>query len=337
MKIFMLGTGSWGLALATLLHNNGHEVKSWTYLQEECDMLNELHCHKKLLPEVQIPHAIGFTTDMSAAAEAELVVLAVPSFAVANTAHELSGIVGEGTVLVNVGKGLDSENDYCRFSETITRETNGKNPVVALTGPTHAEEVVRGIPTAIVAASSSRTAAELTQTAFMNDTNFRVYTSADIIGAELGGAFKNIIAFGAGISDGLGLGDNSKAAFMTRGLTEIARLGIKLGAQQQTFAGLSGIGDLIVTCCSMHSRNRRAGMLVGQGMDVQQALKSIGATVEGYYATKAGYYLAKKHGVSMPIVESMYQVLYGGHPAAQCIKLLLGRPGKGETEQVWLD
>lgn len=336
MKVFVLGTGSWGLALATLLHHNGHAVKSWTYLQEECDMLNTLHCHTKLLPEAKIPKEITFTTDMSAAADADLIVLAVPSFAVASTAHTLSGIVREGTVLVNVGKGLDSENDYCRFSETITRETSGKNPVVALTGPTHAEEVVRGIPTAIVAASTSRAAAELTQAAFMNDTNFRVYTSADIIGAELGGAFKNIIAFGAGISDGLGLGDNSKAAFMTRGLTEIARLGIALGAQQQTFAGLSGVGDLIVTCCSMHSRNRRAGMLVGQGMPVQQALETIGATVEGYYATKAGHYLAQKHEVSMPIVESMYQVLYEGCSASQSIKLLLGRPGKGETEQVWL-
>ena len=244
------------------------QVTSWTYQQAECDLLHRERCNEKLLPGVVIPDGIEITTDMSGAADAELVVLAVPSFAVASTAEKLAGIVKPETVLVNVGKGLDSKHGYCRFSETITRAVNGRNPVVALTGPTHAEEVARGIPTAIVAASESRAAAELTQEAFMNDTNFRVYTSSDIIGCELGGAFKNIIALGAGISDGLGLGDNSKAAFMTRGLTEIARLGIKLGAKQETFAGLSGVGDLIVTCCSMHSRNRRAGILIGRGATV---------------------------------------------------------------------
>ena len=191
---------------------------------------------------------------------------------------QLAKIVPPHTVIVNVGKGLDSKHGYCRLSETISNAMNGSNPVVALTGPTHAEEVARGIPTAIVAASESRAAAELTQAAFMNDTNFRVYTSSDIIGCELGGAFKNIIALGAGISDGLGLGDNSKAAFMTRGLTEIARLGVKLGAKQETFAGLSGVGDLIVTCCSMHSRNRRAGILIGKGATAQEAMKEVGAT-----------------------------------------------------------
>lgn len=267
MKVFALGTGGWGIALAMLLHQNGHEVTSWTYLQEECDLLHRERCNEKLLPGVVIPEGIEITTDMSGAAKADLVVLAVPSFAVASTAERLAKIVPPHTVIVNVGKGLDSKHGYCRFSETISNAMNGSNPVVALTGPTHAEEVARGIPTAIVAASESRAAAELTQAAFMNDTNFRVYTSSDIIGCELGGAFKNIIALGAGISDGLGLGDNSKAAFMTRGLTEIARLGVKLGAKQETFAGLSGVGDLIVTCCSMHSRNRRAGILIGKGRD----------------------------------------------------------------------
>ena len=285
MKVFVLGTGGWGIALAMLLHQNGHEVTSWTYLQEECDLLHRERCNEKLLPGVVIPEGIEITTDMSGAAKADLVVLAVPSFAVASTAEQLAKIVPPHTVIVNVGKGLDSKHGYCRFSETISNAMNGSNPVVALTGPTHAEEVARGIPTAIVAASESRAAAELTQAAFMNDTNFRVYTSSDIIGCELGGAFKNIIALGAGISDGLGLGDNSKAAFMTRGLTEIARLGVKLGAKQETFAGLSGVGDLIVTCCSMHSRNRRAGILIGKGATAQEAMKEVGATVEGYYAT----------------------------------------------------
>ena len=322
MKLFKQGTGGWGIAQAMLLHQNGHKVCSWTYLQEECDLLLRERANEKLLPGVKIPEGIGITTDMSGAAQADLVVMAVPSFA--------------GTVSVNVGKGLDSKNGYCRFSETISRAMGGKNAVVALTGPTHAEEVARGVPTAIVAASESREAAELTQEAFMNDRYFRVYTSSDIIGCELGGAFKNIIALGAGIADGLGLGDNSKAAFMTRGLTEIARLGMTLGAKQETFAGLSGVGDLIVTCCSMHSRNRRAGILIGKGKTAQEAMQEVGATVEGYYATEAGYHLAKQQGVSMPITEAMYEVLYNGLPATEGIKLLLGRPRRGEHEEVWV-
>ena len=330
MKVFVLGTGGWGIALAMLLHQNGHEVTSWTFFQEECDLLHRERANEKLLPGVKIPEGIGITTDMSGAAKADLIVMAVPSFAVASTAEQLSAIVPAGTVVVNVGKGLDSKHGYCRFSQTIDRALDGKNPVVALTGPTHAEEVARGVPTAIVAA------AELTQEAFMNDRFFRVYTSSDIIGCELGGAFKNIIALGAGIADGLGLGDNSKAAFMTRGLTEIARLGIKLGAKQETFAGLSGVGDLIVTCCSMHSRNRRAGILIGQGKTAEQAMKEVGATVEGYYATEAGYHLAKQQGVSMPITEAMYEVLYNGVPATEGIRMLLGRPRRGEHEEVWV-
>ena len=300
MKVFVLGTGGWGIALAMLLHQNGHEVTSWTYLQEECDLLHRERCNEKLLPGVVIPEGIEITTDMSGAAKADLVVLAVPSFAVASTAERLAKIVPPHTVIVNVGKGLDSKHGYCRFSETISNAMNGSNPVVALTGPTHAEEVARGIPTAIVAASESRAAAELTQAAFMNDTNFRVYTSSDIIGCELGGAFKNIIALGAGISDGLGLGDNSKA------------------------------------CCSMHSRNRRAGILIGKGATAQEAMKEVGATVEGYYATEAGYHLAQQQGVSMPITEAMYAVLYGGMPAQEAIKHLLNRPRRGEHEEVWV-
>lgn len=336
MKVFVLGTGGWGMALAMLLSGNGHEVTSWTYLQEECDLLREKRANEKLLPGVRLSENIELTTDLSGAARADLIVLAVPSFAVAGTAEQLADIVPAGTVIVNVGKGLDAKNGYCRFSETIDRAMGGKNPVVALTGPTHAEEVARSVPTAIVAASHSRAAAELTQAAFMNDSFFRVYTSADLVGAELGGAFKNIIALGAGISDGLGLGDNSKAAFMTRGLTEIARLGVRLGARQETFAGLSGVGDLIVTCCSMHSRNRRAGILIGQGKTAKQAMEEVGATVEGYYATEAGYMLAQKQGVSMPIVESMYGVLYRDVAAKDAIRQLLARPRRGEHEELWL-
>lgn len=336
MKVFLLGTGGWGIALALLLHQNGHTVTCWTYQQAECDLLCRTRANEALLPGVTIPEDIPITTDMSGAANADIVVMAVPSFAVATTAEQLSAIVPAGTVIVNVGKGLDAAHGYCRFSQTISAAMGGRNPIVALTGPTHAEEVARGIPSAIVAASDSRAAAELVQLAFMNDAYFRVYTSADIVGAELGGAFKNIIALGAGISDGLGLGDNSKAAFMTRGLTEIARLGVRLGGKQDTFAGLSGVGDLIVTCCSMHSRNRRAGILIGQGKSAEQAMKEVGATVEGYYATEAGYRLAQQEGVSMPIVEMMYAVLYRGMSARDAIGKLLARPRRGENEEVWV-
>ena len=334
MKIFVVGCGGWGMALSILLHENGHEVTAWSFFEEECRLLKEKRGNEKLLPGVKLPEGIGLTTDLSGAAEADIVLMAVPSFAVHSTAEQLSAIIREGTPIVNVGKGLDRENGYCRFSETIQKATGNKNPVVALTGPTHAEEVARGILTAILAASESREAATLVQQAFMND-RFRVYVSPDIIGAELGGCFKNIIALAAGICDGIGLGDNSKAALMTRGLTELARLGVELGGRSETFAGLSGMGDLIVTCTSMHSRNRRAGILIGKGMDAQQAMKEIGAVVEGYYATEAGYMLAKKTGIEMPITTAMYELLYEGKPVQECIQKLMSRPRKSEIEDIW--
>ncbi len=336
MKISVLGSGGWGMALAVLLHKNEHQVTLWTFFDHECDMLQRERCNAKLLPDVFLPADMPITTDMATAVQgAELVVLAVPSFVIASTAQTLAAHLPEGVPVVNVGKGLDATNGYCRFSETVYKAMGGKNPIVALTGPTHAEEVARGIPTAILAASQDRAAAELCQDVFMSE-SFRVYTSPDVVGAELGGAFKNIIALGAGIIDGLGLGDNSKAAFMTRGLTEIARLGVDLGARQDTFAGLSGMGDLIVTCTSMHSRNRRAGILIGQGVPVQEALAQIGAVVEGYYATAAGYHLAQKAQVSMPIVEAMYAMLYENAPAKDAVSLLMGREKKHEIEHIWL-
>lgn len=334
MKIFVAGCGGWGMALSILLHENGHDVTAWSFFEEECRLLRENRGNEKLLPGVKLPEEIEITNDMSGAAVADIVLMAVPSFAVHSTAEQLSHIVPPQTVIVNVGKGLDRDNGYCRFSETITRATGGKNPVVALTGPTHAEEVASGIITAILAASESRAAATLVQEAFIND-RFRVYISPDIIGAELGGCFKNIVALAAGICDGVGLGDNSKAALMTRGLTEIARLGVALGGRSETFAGLSGMGDLIVTCTSMHSRNRRAGILIGKGMDAQQAMKEIGAVVEGYYATEAGYMLAQKAGIEMPITSAMYDLLYNGKPVQECIQKLMARPRKSEIEEIW--
>lgn len=334
MKLFVAGSGGWGMALAILLSENGHEVTMWSFFEEECKALRENHGNERLLPGVKLPENIKLTSCLTEAAQADIVVMAVPSFAVHSTAESLSGILPDNKILVNVGKGLDRENGYCRFSETIERATNGRNPIVALTGPTHAEEVAIGIPTAILAASKSQAAAETVQDAFMCE-KFRVYTSSDIVGAELGGCFKNIIALAAGMNDGLGFGDNSKAALMTRGLTEIARLGVALGARSETFAGLSGVGDLIVTCTSMHSRNRRAGILIGQGKDAQTAMKEVGAVVEGYYATEAGYQLARKTGVDMPIISAMYRVLYEGADVQETIRTLMTRAKKHETEDIW--
>ncbi len=331
MKIFVVGCGGWGMALSMLLHENGHEVTAWSFFEEECRLLRENRGNEKLLPGVRLPEEIAITNDLRGAEQADIVLMAVPSFAVHSTAEQLSHIIPPDTVIVNVGKGLDRDNGYCRFSETIRKATGGRNPIVALTGPTHAEEVARGILTAILAASESREAAEMVQLAFMND-RFRVYTSPDIIGAELGGCFKNIIALAAGICDGIGLGDNSKAALMTRGLSEIARLGVALGGQSDTFAGLSGVGDLIVTCTSMHSRNRRAGIKIGQGMCAEQAMKEVGAVVEGYYATEAGYMLAKQVGIEMPITNAMYALLYEHEDVNQCVRKLMSRPKKNELE-----
>lgn len=337
MKITVYGAGSWGIALSILLEHNGHEVTTWTHRKEEWELLEQTRMNEKLLPGVQIPQTITLTTDISCARDAELVILAVPSFAIAETAEKVAKVITPGVPVVNVGKGLDAAHEYCRFSETISKNFGQEHAVVALTGPTHAEEVARGIPTAIVAASESREAAELCQDVFMNEV-FRVYTSSDVIGAELGGAFKNIIALAAGISDGMKLGDNSKAGLMTRGLTEIARLGVALGAHQETFAGLSGMGDLIVTCTSMHSRNRRAGILIGQGKSAAQAMEEVGAVVEGYYATDAGYHLAKKTGISMPITEQLYHVLYEDGDVHKAMQALMCRSKRDEreSESIWL-
>lgn len=337
MKITVYGAGSWGIALSILLAQNGHTVTTWTHRTEELELLERTRMNEKLLPGVKIPQIIALTTDIACAKDAELVILAVPSFAIAQTAEQVARVVQPNVPIVNVGKGLDAAHGYCRFSETISKVFGHGHAVVALTGPTHAEEVARGIPTAIVAASESREAAELCQDVFMNEV-FRVYTSSDVIGAELGGAFKNIIALAAGVSDGMGLGDNSKAGLMTRGLTEIARLGVALGAHQETFAGLSGMGDLIVTCTSMHSRNRRAGILIGQGKRAAQAMEEVGAVVEGYYATDAGYHLAKKMGISMPITEQLYHVLYEDGDVREAIQALMCRSRKNEreSESIWL-
>ena len=337
MKITVYGAGGWGSALAILLCRNGHQVTMWTHRESQRDYLRRTRENEKLLPGVKIPEQIEITSDITCGKDAGLIVLAVPSFASGDTAAQIAAFLPAGVPVVNVSKGLDAAHGYCRLSERLDSVFGGRNPIVVLTGPTHAEEVARGVPTTILAASISRAAAELCQDVFMNE-YFRVYTSSDVIGAELGGAFKNIIALAAGISDGLELGDNAKAALMTRGLTEIARLGVALGARQDTFAGLSGVGDLIVTCTSMHSRNRRAGILIGQGMTAREAMDAVGAVVEGYYATNAGYQLSRKMQIPMPIVEQLYHVLYEGGDAVTGIRALMTRSKKDEhkMESIWV-
>ena len=332
-KICILGAGSWGTALSILLAGNGHAVSVWSIDPEEVLMLNDYREQRDKLPGVIVPSSIEFTTNMQAAIDgAEMVVCAVPSPFVRSTMKSASEYIVGGTIVVDVAKGIEEHTD--KTMTTVIEEECPQARVGILSGPSHAEEVGRKIPTTIVAGSKERAVAETIQDVFMNDV-FRVYTSPDVIGIELGGSLKNVIALAAGIVDGLGFGDNTKAALMTRGIREIARLGMAMGADSDTFGGLSGIGDLIVTCCSMHSRNRRAGILIGKGTDPQEAVRIVG-TVEGYVCTKNAYALAKKMGIEMPITEQLHRVLFEGEPAKNTIVNLMGRPVKNETENDFL-
>ena len=327
MKILVVGSGGWGTALSILLQKNGHEVTLWSYCREESEQLAQT-LQNPFLPEVKLPKELRFTSDAAQAREQEMIVFATPSFAVRSTARTFAPYLPENAVLVSVTKGIE-EDTGCRMSELVAQET-GKT-VVALSGPSHAEEVSRGIPTGVVAACADQQLAERVQTAFMCE-RLRVYTCPDVVGVELGAAHKNVIALCAGVCDGMGYGDNTKALLMTRGLAEVARLGMALGAKRETFAGLAGVGDLIVTCTSMHSRNRRAGILIGQGHGVQEAMKEVGAVVEGYYAAKAVHTLAKKHGVEMPITEASYRVLYENSDPREEINRLMLRQKTCEVE-----
>ena len=333
MKVAVLGSGGWGTALALLLLENGNDVTLWSFSPDELAVIRESR-ENPLLKGVPIPEDLKLTNDMSVAKDCQVVVLATPSFAVGTTARQLAGMVQDGTVLVSVSKGIEKDTSL-RLSQVIEREVGERCPVVVLSGPSHAEEVGRRVPTAVVSASKSKSAAELVQDLFMNG-RFRVYSSPDIVGVELGAALKNIIALCAGCCDGMGYGDNTKAMLMTRGLTEMARLGVALGAQSETFAGLAGVGDLIVTCTSMHSRNRRCGILIGQGTPVEQAVKEIGAVVEGYYATATAKTLADKTGVEMPIAQAAYEVLYEGKDVHTVISELMSRAKKHEIDENWL-
>lgn len=323
MKICVLGAGSWGIALTKLLSGLDHELTVWSIDSEEIAMLNEYCEHKTKLPGVILNGAVTFTTDLEAALfDKDMIVMAVPSPFVRDTAKKASPYIQEGTIIVSVSKGIE-EATLMTLTDIIEEEIP-QAKVACLSGPSHAEEVGRGIPTTVVVGARERSIAETIQDAFMSD-YFRVYISPDMIGIELGGALKNVIALAAGMADGLGCGDNTKAALITRGIVEIKKLGVKMGGHPETFSGLSGIGDLIVTCASQHSRNRKAGYLIGQGMTYQQAMDEVHMVVEGVYSAKAALALAKKYEVSMPIVEIVNKILFEDYPAKDAVKDLLTR------------
>ena len=332
MQVTIAGSGGWGTALAILLHENGHDVTLWSHFETESKQLAETH-QNPYLPGVTLPEGLHYSADPACAQSREMVVFATPSFAVRTTARAFAPYLAETPLLVSVTKGIEEGTGY-RMSELVSQETG--RTVVALSGPSHAEEVSRGIPTGVVVACPERELAERVQNAFMCS-RFRVYTSPDTAGIELGAALKNVIALCAGVCDGMGYGDNTKALLMTRGLAEVARLGMALGAHRETFAGLAGVGDLIVTCTSMHSRNRRAGILIGQGKSAQEAMAEVGAVVEGYYAAESIYQLSQREGVEMPLCRSVYEVLYHGVAVQDVVSSLMRRAKKDElTETTWL-
>ncbi len=332
MRAAVVGSGAWGTALAIRLCKNGHDVTMWTYEKELIPQMTQEH-HNIRLPGAVLPEQLKVSGDYACVKGCKLVVMASPSFPLRSVCRRVAPYIDEDAVVVSVTKGLEA-GTHKRMSAVVAEETGRE--VVALTGPSHAEEVSVDLPTGLLAASSNQKLAELVQDAFMADT-LRVYTSPDPVGAELGAALKNVIALCAGITDGMGCGDNTKAMLMTRGLTETARLGVALGAKKETFAGLAGVGDLIVTCTSMHSRNRRAGILIGQGKTAQAAMEEVGAVVEGYYATKSAYELGKAMGIDMPITEAAYRVLYEGMEVKQAFMSLLTRQPKAESEDPgWL-
>lgn len=324
-KVTVLGSGAWGIGLAMTALDSGNTVTLWSPFEEEVNLLKTKRENEKLLKGVVIPEEIEITTDLSCAQDSDITIIAAPSTAVASVAEKLSAYKNTG-IIVNVAKGFE-KGTLRRLSQVIA-EKLPDSEIVVLSGPSHAEEVARKMPTSLVAASKSEASAEVVQDVLSNQ-YFRIYTSTDVIGVELGGAMKNVIAICAGISDGLGLGDNTKAALITRGLAEMCRLGLRMGANDRTLAGLAGIGDLVVTCTSQHSRNNRFGNKVGSGVPVQQALEEVG-TVEGYYAALMAYELGKKYMVELPIIEECYGVLYEGKNVADVVENLMRRPTRSE-------
>lgn len=332
-KIAVIGAGSWGTALSISLSGNGHTVKIWDLDQEHLKELSENRENVRYLPEVKFPDALQISYTVEEAVEgADIVLFSVPAQHFRSALNGAAPYLKPEMVLVNVAKGIEQKS-LKRLSE-IAFEKLPNARYVVLSGPSHAEEVGRAMPTTLVAASDEQELAEYIQDVFMSD-RLRIYTNSDVIGVELGGALKNIIALGAGISDGMGYGDNAKAAMMTRGITEIARLGVKLGADLSTFSGLTGIGDLIVTCTSMHSRNRRCGIMIGEGMKPSEATQKVGMVVEGMYTTEAAFELAKQVGVEMPITEQIYHVINEKIDAREAVKSLMSRQKKHETEELY--
>ncbi len=328
--ISIIGAGSWGTALSLLLSKNGHKVRVWSLFQNEVDIINETREHKDKLPGVKIPDSVEFTTDLESCLEGhDFIVIVVPSQTVRETCKRLAPYVTKGDIIVMCSKGLEEKTGH-RLSEVVLSELPDVE-YVSLYGPSHAEEVAIGTPTTLVAASENIDNAMKVQDVFMSS-NFRVYTSCDVIGAEVGSALKNVIALCAGICDGLGYGDNSKAALLTRGITEIARLGTAMGANAKTFSGLTGIGDLIVTCTSKHSRNRYAGYLIGQGYTLEEAQKKVKMVVEGISATRAAKELSEKYKVNMPIIQEAYSILFENKDCRDAVYDLMTRSRKHESE-----
>lgn len=321
-KIGVIGSGTWGTAIAVLLDHNGHQVDLWSAIPEEIAEMGKTRLHKNL-PEVVLAESIHCTADLEEAMrDKDLLVLSVPSVFVRSTARRMKEFCREGQIIVDVAKGIEEET-LSTMTTVIKEEIPQCEPAV-LSGPSHAEEVSRGLPTTCVAGSQKKAVAEYIQSLFMSPV-FRVYTSPDVLGIEIGAALKNVVALAAGIADGLGYGDNTKAALITRGIAEIARLGKAMGGKYETFSGLTGIGDLIVTCASMHSRNRRAGILIGKGYTMEEAMKEVQMVVEGVYSARAAMALAKQYQVPMPIVEQVNDVLFGGKPAKDAVSDLMLR------------
>ncbi|MDR5657916.1 NAD(P)H-dependent glycerol-3-phosphate dehydrogenase [Serpentinicella sp. ANB-PHB4] len=333
VNVTVLGAGSFGTALAYSLGNSGHNVKLWMRNEKQYEEMKATKINRKYLPNIMLPHTVDYMLDIEKAlANSDIILLAVPTQKVRQLLIKIKPIVKKEQILVNVAKGLE-ENSHLRISEVI-KEALDNHPFAILSGPSHAEEVGKDMPTTLVVAAENKEIAEYVQMVFMTSV-VRVYTNPDVIGVELGGALKNVIAFGAGIVDGLGFGDNAKAALMTRGIREIARLGDSMGSNVYTFAGLSGIGDLIVTCTSMHSRNRRAGILIGEGKTLAETLEEIGMVVEGITTTKVAYELAKKRNIDMPITEQIYNVLYNNHDVKESVIKLMSRNKKQEIEEIY--
>lgn len=330
-KITVYGAGSWGTALAITIGKAGHEVALLGRNSEEMQRMSKVRENLRYLPGAVLPQNVHPTTDLQVLEDSEVVVLSVPSHSVRTTAQKIRPLIKNTAIIVNTAKGLE-EGTHLRLSQVITEELSD-NPVVVLSGPSHAEEVGQDMPTTVVVSSPDTQVAEKIQDLMMTP-KFRVYTNPDIVGVELGGALKNIIALCTGLADGLGFGDNTKAALMTRGITEITRLGVALGGKPLTFAGLSGVGDLIVTCTSQHSRNRRAGVALGQGKSLEEVLNEVGMVVEGVRITRVAYELSRRLNISMPITEQAYYVLFEGKDPQEAVASLMMRGKKHEIEEV---